>query len=260
MQFPLSMMHDNVWFDRQNYIEAEQHVHLSKVPAPAQASNVTSSSLVSEISSMRENIKTCVSSISSNNTDNAQVERLEAENKSLRKLIDDLSKTVSDLTLRVGKLEGATAAPVASTPAPVAAPKETAKEESGSDSDSDMFGSDSEEETEEEKAKKAELLKAYHEKKLKKPGPIAKSNIILDVKPWADDTDLVEMERLVRTIELDGLVWGQGKLVPLAYGVRKLSISCVVEDLKVGSDILQEMIEDFKDHVQSVDVAAFNKI
>jgi len=260
MQFPLSMMHDNVWFDRQNYIEAEQHVHLSKVPASAQVSNVTSSSLVSEISSMRENIKTCVSSISSNNTDNAQVERLEAENKSLRKLIDDLSKTVSDLTLRVGKLEGATTAPVASTPAPTAAPKETAKEESGSDSDSDMFGSDSEEETEEEKAKKAELLKAYQEKKLKKPGPIAKSNIILDVKPWADDTDLVEMERLVRTIELDGLVWGQGKFVPLAFGIKKLSISCVVEDLKVGSDILQEMIEDFKDHVQSVDVAAFNKI
>jgi len=133
-----------------------------------------------------------------------------------------------------------------------------AKEES--DSDEDMFGSDSEEETEEEKAKKADLLKAYHEKKSKKPALIAKSNIILDVKPWADDTDLVEMERLVRTIELDGLVWGQGKLVPLAYGVKKLSISCVVEDLKVGSDILQEMIEDFKDHVQSVDVAAFNKI
>merc|ERR1711973_530558 len=140
------------------------------------------------------------------------------------------------------------------TPLKAEAPKEE------SDSDDDMFGSDSEEETEEEKAKKAELLKAYHEKKSKKPTLIAKSNIILEVKPWADDTDLVEMERLVRSIELDGLVWGQGKLVPLAYGVKKLSISCVVEDLKVGSDILQEMIEDFKDHVQSVDVAAFNKI
>jgi len=142
------------------------------------------------------------------------------------------------------------------TPEKAAEPKKEAE----SDSDDDMFGSDSEEETEEEKAKKADLLKAYHEKKSKKPALIAKSNIILDVKPWADDTDLVEMERLVRTIELDGLVWGQGKLVPLAYGVKKLSISCVVEDLKVGSDILQEMIEDFKDHVQSVDVAAFNKI
>merc|ERR1711973_217852 len=70
--------------------------------------------------------------------------------------------------------------------APVKA--EAPKEES--DSDDDMFGSDSEEETEEEKAKKAELLKAYHEKKSKKPSLIAKSNIILEVKPWAD-TDLV---------------------------------------------------------------------
>merc|ERR550519_2077250 len=65
---------------------------------------------------MRESIKTCVSGITSSASDNAHVAKLEAENKSLKKSIDDLSKQVSDLTLRVGKLEGdpaATAAPVA---------------------------------------------------------------------------------------------------------------------------------------------------
>merc|ERR1712168_699562 len=66
---------------------------------------------------MRESIKTCVSGITSSATDNAHVAKLEAENKSLKKLIDDLSKQVSDLTLRVGKLEGAPAA----SAAPVAA-------------------------------------------------------------------------------------------------------------------------------------------
>ena len=58
-------------------------------------------------------------------------------------------------------------------------------------------------------------LKAYQEKKSKKPTVIAKSSIVLDVKPWDDETDMAEMERLVRSIELDGLVWGAGKLVAI---------------------------------------------
>ena len=43
------------------------------------------------------------------------------------------------------------------------------------------------------------------------PAVIAKSNIILDVKPWDDETDMKEMERLVRSIEMDGLLWGTGQ-------------------------------------------------
>jgi len=250
MQFPLSMMHDNVWVDRLNYIEAEEHVHLSKSGHAEQVSNV-SSSLVSEISSMRENIKTCVSGITTSTSDAAHVTKLEEENKSLKKLIDNLSKQVSDLTLRVGKLEG--------SPSPAAA---APKEDDDDDDDFELFDSDEEEEEEtaEEKAKKEELLKKYHEKKAKKPILIAKSNIVLDVKPWDDETDLAVVETMVRGIEMDGLVWGQAKLVPLAFGIKKLQISCVVEDDKVGSDILDEKITAFEDHVQSVDIAAFNKI
>ena len=37
---------------------------------------------------------------------------------------------------------------------------------------------------------------------------IAKSNIILDVKPWDDETDMVALEKNVRSIEMDGLLWG----------------------------------------------------
>lgn len=40
---------------------------------------------------------------------------------------------------------------------------------------------------------------------------IAKSNIILDVKPWDDETDMNIMEAEVRKIETDGLLWGAGK-------------------------------------------------
>uniref|UniRef100_A0A674P223 Elongation factor 1-beta n=1 Tax=Takifugu rubripes TaxID=31033 RepID=A0A674P223_TAKRU len=40
----------------------------------------------------------------------------------------------------------------------------------------------------------------------------------------------------------------------------KLQIGCVVEDDKVGTEILEEQITAFEDYVQSMDVAAFNKI
>jgi len=82
----------------------------------------------------------------------------------------------------------------------------------------------------------------------------------LDVKPWDDETDLGAMEQLVRSIEADGLVWGPSKLIPVAFGVRKLQIGCVVEDDKIGTDFLEEKICEFEDYVQSVDIVSFNKI
>jgi translation elongation factor EF-1beta len=71
---------------------------------------------------------------------------------------------------------------------------------------------------------------------------------------------MAELERLVRTIVKDGLLWGASKLVPLAYGVKKLQISCVVEDDKISTDDLEEEIVKFEDYVQSMDIAAFNKV
>ncbi|XP_063073321.1 elongation factor 1-beta [Engraulis encrasicolus] len=126
------------------------------------------------------------------------------------------------------------------------------------DDDMDLFGSD--EEDEETARIKEERLAAYNAKKSKKPALIAKSSILLDVKPWDDETDMAKLEECVRTIQMDGLLWGQSKLVPVGYGIKKLQIACVVEDDKVGTDILEEQITAFEDFVQSVDVAAFNKI
>uniref|UniRef100_A0A1I7UIQ9 DUF2431 domain-containing protein n=1 Tax=Caenorhabditis tropicalis TaxID=1561998 RepID=A0A1I7UIQ9_9PELO len=149
------------------------------------------------------------------------------------------------------------AAPAAAAPAPAA----PAKEEAAGDDDFDLFGSEDEEEDAEKAKIVEERLAAYAEKKSKKAGPIAKSSVILDVKPWDDETDLVEMEKLVRSIEMDGLVWGGGKLLPIGYGINKLQIITVIEDLKVSvDDLIERIIEDFEDHVQSVDIVAFNKI
>ena len=128
------------------------------------------------------------------------------------------------------------------------------------DDDVDLFGSDEEEDDEEKKRITEERLKAYHEKKSKKPALIAKTSVLLDVKPWDDETDMDAMLAAVKTIEMEGLVWGANKLVPVGYGIQKLQVMCVVEDAKVSIDELQERIADFEDFVQSVDVAAMNKV
>jgi elongation factor 1-beta len=45
---------------------------------------------------------------------------------------------------------------------------------------------------------------------------------LLDVKVWDDETDLKELEEKVRSISIDGLVWGSSKLVPVAFNIKKL--------------------------------------
>ncbi|KAJ2983659.1 hypothetical protein NQ176_g527 [Zarea fungicola] len=128
------------------------------------------------------------------------------------------------------------------------------------DDDVDLFGSDDEEEDAEAVRIREERLAAYREKKAAKPQTIAKSVVTMDVKPWDDETDMVALEAAVRGIEKDGLLWGASKLVPVGFGIKKLQINLVVEDLKVSLDELQEQIADFEDYVQSSDIAAMQKL
>lgn len=127
------------------------------------------------------------------------------------------------------------------------------------DDDVDLFGSDDEEDEEAARIRE-QRVSAYAAKKSKKPALIAKSSVLLDVKPWDDETDMSKMEQNVRSIVMDGMIWGASKLVPVGYGINKLQIMCVIEDEKVSTDELTEKIEAFEDYVQSVDIAAFNKI
>merc|ERR1712223_1469819 len=114
------------------------------------------------------------------------------------------------------------------------------------DDDVDLFGSSDEEESEEKKSKKAAV--------------IAKTSVLLDVKPWDDETDMDKMLENVKSIEQDGLLWGASKLIPIGYGIKKLQVMCTVEDDKVSVEELTEKIEEFEDFVQSCDVNAMNKI
>lgn len=74
----------------------------------------------------------------------------------------------------------------------------TAPAKDDDDDDVDLFGSDDEEESAEAAKLREERLKAYNEKKSKKPELIAKSSILLDVKPWDDETDMKELEKATR--------------------------------------------------------------
>ena len=41
----------------------------------------------------------------------------------------------------------------------------------------------------------------------------------------------------MRSVQMDGLVWGASKLVPIGYGIRKLQITLVV-----GSSIVSSLL------------------
>lgn len=76
----------------------------------------------------------------------------------------------------------------------------TAAAASNDDDDVDLFASDDEEDAEAEKIKN-DRLKAYAEKKSKKPALIAKSSVILDVKPWDDETDMKVRLNILRYVD-----------------------------------------------------------
>lgn len=134
------------------------------------------------------------------------------------------------------------------------------EKEEEDDDEVDLFGSDDEEEDAEAAKIREQRLAEYAAKKAGKTKPAAKSIVTLDVKPWDDETDMKELEKGVRSIEKDGLVWGASTLVPVGYGVKKLQINLVVEDEKVSIDDLQEQIAEDEDHVQSSDVVAMQKL
>ncbi|XP_077964096.1 eukaryotic translation elongation factor 1 delta b (guanine nucleotide exchange protein) isoform X4 [Gasterosteus aculeatus] len=258
---------EKIWFDKPRYDEAERRFYERPSGCSQAAQDVGSNTILQDIARARENIQKSLAGSISAAADQGEIicriKSLELENHSLRKVVDDLRAALSKLDCRVSLLEKSPAA-VAAAPA-AAHTNGTAVQQKTSvpvkdeeeDSDIDLFGSDDDEEAAQLKEKR---LKEYAEKKAKKPGIIAKSSILLDVKPWDDETDMVKLEECVRSVVADGLLWGTSKLVPVGYGIKKLQIACVVEDDKVGTDLLEEEITKFEDYIQSVDVAAFNKI
>lgn len=135
----------------------------------------------------------------------------------------------------------------------------------GDDDDVDLFGSDDEEATkawEEQLEKRAKEGQARIDARNAAKGVkvVAKSSVLLDVKPWDDETDLEAMEAAVRSVQMEGLHWGAGKLIPIAFGLKKLQIMATVVDDLVSVEDVEEQIRAHEDYVQSTDVVSFNKL
>ncbi|KAL5493247.1 hypothetical protein EMCRGX_G014394 [Ephydatia muelleri] len=241
---------NSVWLDRPKYEAAETHYHeviakrhsgLRIEGSPAPVTNI-SSELEKACDAIKQTLKTQTPASSTADVE-GRVSKLEKENA-------ELKAAVKALETRIAALEGKKQEQAVKTPeAPKQAPppkQETAKQ-AADDDNFDLFGSEDEaSENMGETAAAQELrqkrLDDYAKKKATKPALVPKSTIILEVKPWDDETNMDEIEEKVRSIHADGLVWGWSKRVPHCYGIFKLQINCVVEDDK------------------SVDIIAFNKI
>jgi elongation factor 1-beta len=140
------------------------------------------------------------------------------------------------------------------------------EEEDDDDDDMDFFGSDDDEADAAAEALKQKRIDEYNRKKAEKAekkGVIAaKSMITIDVKPFDDETCLETLAKKIKgEIAMDGLVWAkEHKLIPLAFGIKKLQVTAIVEDDKVSTEDLTDEIEAYEDEVQSTDIAAFNKV
>ncbi|KAL8129398.1 hypothetical protein V2J09_018553 [Rumex salicifolius] len=145
-----------------------------------------------------------------------------------------------------GKALGASICSGAPQPASKAAP---ANDED--DDDLDLFGDETEEE------KKAAEEREASKKAPSKKKESGKSSVLMDIKPWDDETDMKQLEEAVRSVEMEA------KLVPVGYGIKKLQIMMTIIDDLVSVDTLIEdhlTVEPANEHIQSCDIVAFNKI
>eukprot|EP00069_Balaena_mysticetus_P020526 bmy_02917T0 len=275
------LVHEKIWFDTFKYDDAQRKFYEQMNGSMAGSSRQENgaSVILRDITRARENIQKSLAGSSGPGASSGpggdlselviRIASLEVENQSLRGVVQDLQQAVSKLEAWLSALEKSSPAHPATAPqtqhvSPVRQveppPRKAATvTEDDEDDDIDLFGSDEEEDKEAARLRE-ERLRQYA-KKVKKPALVAKSSILLDVKPWDDEMDMAQLEACVRSIQLDGLTWvGCSKLVPVGYGTHKLQIQCVVEDDKVGTDLLEEEITKFEEHVQSADTAAFNKI
>ncbi|KAL6279107.1 elongation factor 1-beta 2 [Prunus yedoensis var. nudiflora] len=138
-----------------------------------------------------------------------------------------------------------------------AAPAAPAAAGGDDDDDLDLFGDETEED------KKAEAEREAAKKASTKKKESGKSSVLLDVKPWDDETDMKKLEEAVRSVEMEGLFWGASKLVAVGYGIKKLQIMLtIVDDLVSVDDLIEEQLtaEPRNEYIQSCDIVAFNKI
>merc|ERR1739838_715728 len=82
-----------------------------------------------------------------------------------------------------------------------------------------------------EMVKKEKRKNKRKSKRKNKKKVIAKSIVSFDVKVYEQEEDLEKLFTKIKNIEIDGLVWNQDiQILPVAFGMNKLRVGCVVED------------------------------
>lgn len=138
------------------------------------------------------------------------------------------------------------------------APKKVEEEED----EDDLFASDEEADRAHEELLKAKVA-AHRAGKPQVEKPKGRSLIVFEIKPNEIETDLNAMALKLKTIEHPGIQnWGlEHKLIPVAYGIKKLAISVVVFDDDIDTEKMEDLfMEMFPDDIQSVDIAAMSKV
>eukprot|EP00922_Rhytidocystis_sp_ex-Travisia-forbesii_P018194 GHVS01027074.1.p2 GENE.GHVS01027074.1~~GHVS01027074.1.p2 ORF type:complete len:274 (+),score=64.40 GHVS01027074.1:96-824(+) len=118
--------------------------------------------------------------------------------------------------------------------------KMVAADKKAKEEDFDLFGED------DGNAAAAKELAEKRKEGAPKPKKVVinKSSLVIEVKPNNIDTDLEAVWDLVKNITIEGVTWGIGhKKVPIAFGLYKLQVSCVILDDLVNTEEIMEQIE-----------------
>lgn len=130
-----------------------------------------------------------------------QIASLEEENKKCRGLAQDLQDVISKSEAHLSTLEKISSTQQTTAPTCVSYALSGLPNQEDShinkgrwDNDIDLFGSDEEEEDKKAALLQEERLQQFAEKEAKKPSLVARSSILLDVKPWGYETDKAQLE------------------------------------------------------------------
>ncbi|CRG96680.1 elongation factor 1-beta, putative [Plasmodium gallinaceum] len=121
---------------------------------------------------------------------------------------------------------------------------ETKNDDDDVDNDIDLFGDNDDCDKDillEKKKQKEEELKKKQQKEKDKH----RSILIIEIKPKSIDTDISKISKLVKQKIVDeNIKWGEEvKKIPVAFGLYKLQMSCIIYDDFVNTNDLIEKIE-----------------
>lgn len=133
---------------------------------------------------------------------------------------------------------------------------------SSSDSDDDKPKAKAapvETESQRKTREEAEAKKKAYDEKIARNVAKEKSNVIFDIRPEDETSDLNQVFEVCKTMEKEGLVWGSTQRQPIAYGLEALRVCITIQNVLVSVEDLMEEIEKIPG-VGSTQIVSFQKI